>query len=101
MSRGAKAETEYMIRSIESAETHYQVLRLKQDADAKTIKTTVRDMLRTIHPDKCGAAGLEATKRVNEAGSLSLTPATSSTAACRAATRRRPVERTQWHGSAA
>ena len=67
MSRGAKAETDYIIRSIESAETHYQVLRLKENADAKTIKTTVRDMLRTIHPDKCGAAGLEATKRVNEA----------------------------------
>ena len=25
------------------------------------------DMLRKIHPDKCGSAGLEATKRVNEA----------------------------------
>ena len=62
MSRGAKAETEYMIRSIESAKDHYEVLRLKSDVDAKTIKTTVRDMLRTVHPDKCGNAGLEATK---------------------------------------
>ena len=35
MSRGAKAETEYMIRSIESAKDHYEVLRLKSNADAK------------------------------------------------------------------
>ena len=56
-----------MLRTIERAKTHYEVFQLPQDADAKTIRTTMRDMLRKIHPDKCGAAGLEATKRVNEA----------------------------------
>ena len=56
-----------MIRTIERAKTHYEVFMLDKGADAKTIRTTMRDMLRKIHPDKCGAAGLEATKRVNEA----------------------------------
>ena len=56
-----------MIRCIERAKTHYDVFQLPDDADAKTIRTTMRDMLRKIHPDKSGAAGLEATKRVNEA----------------------------------
>ena len=56
-----------MIRTIERAKTHYEVFMLDRHADAKTIRTTMRDMLRKIHPDKCGAAGLEATKRVNEA----------------------------------
>ena len=56
-----------MIRTIERAKTHYEVFMLDKYADAKTIRTTMRDMLRKIHPDKCGAAGLEATKRVNEA----------------------------------
>ena len=67
MSRAEKEEGQYMIRTIERAKTHYDVFQLPDDADAKTIRTTMRDMLRTIHPDKCGSAGLEATKRVNEA----------------------------------
>ena len=67
MSRAEKEEGQYMIRTIERAKTHYDVFQLPDDADAKTIRTTMRDMLRKIHPDKCGAAGLEATKRVNEA----------------------------------
>ncbi|CAH0370491.1 unnamed protein product [Pelagomonas calceolata] len=67
MSRAEKEEGQYMIRTIERAKTHYDVFQLPDDADAKTIRTTMRDMLRKIHPDKCGNAGLEATKRVNEA----------------------------------
>ena len=50
MSRAEKEEGQYMIRTIERAKTHYDVFQLPDDADAKTIRTTMRDMLRKIHP---------------------------------------------------
>ena len=67
MSRGDDEAARFMIRTIERAKDHYDVLQLDKDADAKTIRTTMRDILRKIHPDKCGSAGEAATKRVNEA----------------------------------
>ena len=46
MSRGDKEEGQYMIRTIERAKTHYEVFQLPDDADAKTIRTTMRRALR-------------------------------------------------------
>ena len=46
MSRGDKGEGQYMIRTIERAKTHYEVFQLEKDADAKTIRTTMRRALR-------------------------------------------------------
>ena len=42
MSRGDKEEGQYMLRTIERAKTHYEVFQLPDDADAKTIRTTMR-----------------------------------------------------------
>ena len=42
MSRAEKEEGQYMIRTIERAKTHYDVFQLPDDADAKTIRTTMR-----------------------------------------------------------
>ena len=42
MSRGDIEEAQFMIRTIERAKTHYEVFQLPDDADAKTIRTTMR-----------------------------------------------------------
>ena len=42
MSRADIEEGNFMIRTIERAKTHYEVFQLEKDADAKTIRTTMR-----------------------------------------------------------
>lgn len=48
-----------------SAQTYYEILGLRDDADAEVIKASYRALIRKYHPDVAGDAGADITGRLN------------------------------------